>query len=162
MRAIADGLAGYGLDVVRVVCGIAVASEQGKDPRSVCEAFGAELDFVGLYGAQGEPEAVDEVCERDFFVFCPMTGRSFVNKDMDTGAPYIAPFGRPSDWASLDEFEWPISQRLIRLNADVLEMIEQHLGRPVIFNDLHRLPHGVRHPDVRSESVREHLLAHLD
>lgn len=163
VRAIAKGFSRYGVDLRRVVCGIAVAPPEGSDPVTICAEIGAELAYVRCYGIAGAPPAVDEVCERDFFAFCPMTGRTLFGAPQDTGVPYIAPFGLPVDWATFDQAQEPrISQRLIRLNIRTLEMIEHGLGQHVTFSHLDRVPLGVRHPKVASESVREHLLAHLD
>ncbi len=162
VKAIAKGFRDYGVRVSRVVCGIAVAPDDGTDPVSTCAQIEVQLDYVCCYGINGAPQAVDEVCERDFFVFCPMAGRTLKDAPQDTGVPYIAPFGLPDKWATFDPAHEPAtSQLLIRLNVDTLEMIECAIGQSIKFADLQRVPLGVRHPNVEGESVREHLTAHL-
>lgn len=154
-------LAEHGIRVVRVVCGIAVVESAGNDPFALCANLGVTLHAAFAFGTEGTPRAVDEICERDFFVFSPMCGRSAVSAEANLGFPYIHPFGHAHKWASFGEHSVAVSARLIDLNARVLEMIEAQLGRDVTFADLDRLPVRVRHPDVEGDSVRLHLLAHL-
>ncbi len=150
-----------GIRVVRVVCGIAVAESDEKNPFVMCANLGATLDAVFSFGVEGTPRVVDEICERDFFVFCPMCGRSAVSDEVNLGFPYIEGFGDASSWASFGEHSKAVSRRLIDLNVRVLEMMEAQLGRDITFGDLERHPVRVRHSEVDGESVRLHLLAHL-
>ncbi len=159
--AVIQRLAEEGIRVVRVVCGIAVVEPTQSDPFAMCQKLGAVLHAAFTFGAEGTPKAVDEVCERDFFVFCPMSGRSLYSEESNQGYPYIEPFGLAHSWASFGEFSPAISQKLIQLNIDILELIEQQLGREILFADLDRLPVRLLHPEVKSDSVRLHLLAHL-
>lgn len=153
-------LGGYGIRVARVVCGIAVVEQGGSDPFAMCAELSTALDAAYSFGTPGNPRALDEICERDFFVFCPMCGRSAVSDEMNFGYPYIEPFGL-GKWASFGERAQAVSARLTKLNVRVIEMIEGQLGRDLVFTDLDRLPVRVRHPEVDGDSVRLHLLAHL-
>lgn len=153
-------LAAHGVRVSRVVCGIAVIEVGESDPFRMCADLGATLDAAFTFGTEGSPSVVDEICERDFFVFSPMSGRS-ATAEVNIGFPYICPFGLAEKWATLKGFAHDVSRKLIGLNAWIIEMIEVQLGRPLVFSDLERLPVRVRHPDIEGESVRLHLLAHL-
>jgi len=153
-------LAEYDTRVVRVVCGVAVVAE-GSDPFEMCARLGASLDAAHTFGAEGMPPVVDEICERDFFVFCPMCGRSAMVDDANLCFPYIDPFGRAGSWASFGESSVRVSRELIGLNIRVVQMIEREIGRDLFFADLDRIPVLVRHPAVNSDSVRLHLLAHV-
>lgn len=154
-------LAEHGIRVVRVVCGIAVVESPENDPFAMCADLGATLEAAFAFGTEGTPKAVDEICERDFFVFSPMCGRSAVSAEANLAFPYIHPFGRAEKWATFGEHSAAVSPRLIDLNVRALAMIEAQLGRDVAFADLDRFPVRVRHPDVEGDSVRLHLLAHL-
>lgn len=46
---------------------------------------------------------LDEICERDFFVGSPYSGRTIIQDDQTMGAPYISPLGLPVEWASIPE-----------------------------------------------------------
>ncbi|MBI5793950.1 hypothetical protein HZA87_02580 [Candidatus Uhrbacteria bacterium] len=151
----------HGIRVERVVCGIAVVQNEEKDPFKLCRGLDAELLAGFVFGTFDTPKAVDEICERDFFVFVPMCGRSAVSNEVNLGYPYIEPFGDAYNWASFEEHAPAVSRQLIELNVRVLEMIEAQLGRDLLFSDLDRYPVRVRHPDVAGDSVRLHLLAHL-
>lgn len=150
----------YGIRVARVVCGIAVVEQGGSDPFAMCAELGATLDAAYAFGTPGNPNALDEICERDFFVFCPMSGRSAASDEANIGFPYIEPFGL-GKWASFGPHAVPVSARLAELNVRVIEAIERQLGRDLVFADLERYPARVRHHAVDGDSVRLHLLAHL-
>lgn len=149
-----------GVDIVRIVCGIAVV-DGDSNPFALAERLGAKLEAGRTFGIPGTPDAVDEICERDFFVFSPMCGRTLVGTNENEGVPYIAPFGLARKWASFGDHAERVSQELIRLNVDVLRMIEESLGVPVTFQDLERSPYRVRHPGVCGDRVLSHLEAHL-
>ncbi|OGL95810.1 hypothetical protein A2348_00265 [Candidatus Uhrbacteria bacterium RIFOXYB12_FULL_58_10] len=153
-------LSEHGVRVARVVCGIAVCTTE-SDPFAMCAALGTQLEAAFRFGGDGAAEVVDEICERDFFVFCPMCGRSAVSDEVNLGFPYVEPFGLAGKWASFGDHAWGLSTRLIELNVRVLEEMERQLGRDIAFGDLERHPVRVRHPEVDGESVRLHLLAHL-
>lgn len=46
-------------------------------------------------------QILDEICERDFFVGAPMSGRTIMTEEGVKGAPYLKPFGLPVEWASI-------------------------------------------------------------
>ncbi len=45
-------------------------------------------------------EVIDQVCERDFFPRMPYSGRTLLGA-RNVGVPYILPFGKPEQWASV-------------------------------------------------------------
>lgn len=50
-------------------------------------------------------EIIDEVCERDFYLGLPYSGRSLIGNN-NIGFPYFLPFGKLRDWASIpSEFQ---------------------------------------------------------
>lgn len=151
----------HGIRVTRVVCGIAVAETREKDPFVMCAKLGATLEAVFSFGVDGTPTALDEICERDFFIFCPMCGRSAASDEVNLGFPYIEGFGDAGKWASFGEHSTAVSRRLVDLNVRVLATMEAQLGRDITFGDLERYPVRVRHPEAEGESVRLHLLAYL-
>lgn len=153
-------LHGQGVDIVRVVCGIAVV-EANSDPFALCRSLGAVLHAGRSFGIPGTQEAVDEICERDFFVFSPMCGRTLAYAEENVGVPYLFPFGKADKWASFGDHAERVSRQLIRLNVDVLRMIEDELGEHVTFQDLERKPFRVRHQNVQGDRVLLHLETHL-
>lgn len=46
---------------------------------------------------------LDEICERDFFVGSPYSGRTIIDDTETKGAPYLLPLGLPVEWASIPE-----------------------------------------------------------
>jgi len=150
----------HGVDIVRIVCGIAVVDDE-SDPFALAEGLGAKLEAGRTFGIPGTQKAIDEICERDFFVFSPMCGRTLVGTDSNEGVPYILPFGLAHKWATLGVHAERVSKELIQLNVDVLRMIEDALGEHMTFQDLERKPYGVRHPGVHGDRVLLHLEAHL-
>ncbi|MDP3964884.1 MAG: hypothetical protein Q8Q20_04515 [bacterium] len=89
---------------------------------------------------------IDEVCERDFIPGTPLCGRSLAH-DGNAGFPYILPFGRPGDWASIpDSHLVSFSRTCLEISIDLFREIEKCSGREVQCRDLERqvvgLPSG--------------------
>lgn len=147
------------LRIARAVCGILI----GTSDRAELKQRNIHIDAAYTFsGAHPEPEVVDEICERDFFVFAPMTGRTLADTTQNAGFPYIEPFGDARNWASIaPEKVHEVSRALIELNVDLLTQIEEQLGHAIEFAHLQRIPMGVRHPDVDSSRVADHLIHHL-
>ncbi len=67
-------------------------------------------------------QILDEICERDFFVGAPMSGRTIMTPDGVKGAPYLQPFGLPVEWASIPkEAELTFSFACLSICADFWE-----------------------------------------
>lgn len=83
-------------------------------------------------------DIIDEVCERDFYLGIPYSGRSLVNSD-NVGSPYIIPYGRPDKWASIPILrqrsfsEFCISQTIL-----LFEEVEKSSKRIVDCSDIER------------------------
>ncbi len=90
-------------------------------------------------------QVIDEVCERDFYPGIPFSGRSLVNAG-NMGIPYILPWGKPSEWASIqtkrpyaegsDEID--ISAACIRDAINLYQRIERLSGKEITLNRLDR------------------------
>ncbi len=81
-----------GVVVDSVLAGIAI-----KEGKELLEQNGIRVDSLIVYD-----QVIDEICERDFVVGCPYSGRSVVNgQGIIEGAPYLYPFGKPVEWASI-------------------------------------------------------------
>ncbi len=148
----------FSLVVKRVIAGIVIRSECGKR----LESLGIGYDAVRVFPEPGtSTPIIDEICERDFFVFAPMTGRTLADPKRDAGFPYVYPFGNAAKWASFGTMAKIVSQRLIELNMDLLTEIEQTVGQPVRFDHLVREPMGVRTAHIATDRLLDHLQWHL-
>lgn len=141
-------LAKIGIQTPVVCAGVGI----GDGINRLQESF-REIKCVRYYR-----DVIDEVCERDFYPGVPQSGRLVVG-NFDMGAPYIHPFGRPSEWASIPE-EWTtsVSYFCLRQSIDLFQGIEKASGRPVLCQDLGRyvisLPQDAnRYVDVLQEKL---------
>lgn len=83
-----------GIRVPKVIAGIAI--EAGV--QSLADK-GIEVEAAYIF-----PDVIDEICERDFMVGVPNSGRTYIkNQSVRLGVPYIKPFGKPVEWASIPE-----------------------------------------------------------
>ena len=83
-----------GVTIDSVLTGIAI--QEGID---LLEANGVSVETV----VDPYEQVIDEICERDFRVGAPYSGRTIFNGSTTMGAPYLLPFGKPEQWASLPE-----------------------------------------------------------
>lgn len=142
------------------------------------EAIGVKVPVVGAGIAIGEgykrlkgktnakvltvryyEEVIDEICERDFYPGVPLSGRFIPDTDIETGASYLQPFGKPNEWASIPEdkvqsFSLFCVQQTIRL----WEEIERISGRTVGCSDLERIPIGLSQDNPRFVDYLKSLL----
>lgn len=133
VRRVTQLLKEHSIRVVGAIAGIVVG-----DGRNALKAAGIETRWVHFYS-----EAVDQVCQRDFFPGVPFSGRTVVGRTRDTGAPYVLPYGDPIKWASIPK------ERMARFshfctwqNMRLWEAIGRASGRPVLCKDVQRLPLG--------------------
>jgi len=68
------------------------------------------LEKIGTAGYKSKSyrtysDLIDEVCERDFFVGSPLSGRTIQTSEGTKGIPYLKPFGKPDEWGSIPENE---------------------------------------------------------
>jgi hypothetical protein len=81
----------HGVRVKAVVAGIGI----GEGVRRIQQ-------FVTVHCVREYEAVTDEVCERDFYPGVPLSGRSVGHAVMENlGAPYILPYGKPVEWASI-------------------------------------------------------------
>lgn len=83
-----------GVSIDQVLTGIAI--QEGID---LLEANGISVKTV----VDPYEQVIDEICERDFRVGAPYSGRTILNGSTTMGAPYLKPFGKPEQWASIPE-----------------------------------------------------------
>lgn len=112
-----------------VVCAAITVSE-GVDK---LQATGKTVYAVKTYDS-----VIDEVCERDFYPGVPLSGRTFAS-DISYGVPYIYPFGKPTNWASIPEYAATLlSTFCLQQTIGLFESIEESSGRVVTVGDLDR------------------------
>lgn len=93
------------------LCGIAIGEGVERLRHTGCS-----VKAVRTYA-----EVADEICERDFMPGAPLSGRT-VTSTVNTGAPYILPFGKPERWASIPSTKvTKFSQKVLRANANFYE-----------------------------------------
>lgn len=92
MLQLVQKLRSKGVAVDAIYSGITI-----KEGKELLEQNGIRVDSLIVYD-----QVIDEICERDFVVGSPYSGRSVVNgMGIIEGAPYLYPFGKPIEWASI-------------------------------------------------------------
>ncbi len=128
MKFAIEELASAGILVKKVLAGVCVGA--GEQLLKEC---GVEVSAVYLV-----KEVVDEICQRDFLPGVPRCGR-FVVGSKNVGLPYLLPFGRPGDWASVPlRWQESFSRVCTKQAAQVFEMTEKLSGKPVLGRDIER------------------------
>ena len=83
-------------------------------------------------------QVVDEVCERDFYLGIPYSGRSLMGGE-NFGLSYILPFGNPEAWASIpNEYQKFFSIFCINQTIKLFEEIENSSNKIVDCSDIDR------------------------
>jgi len=135
-----------------VVAGVTI----GEGAKRLKKETKAELWTVIYYD-----EVIDEICERDFYPGVPLSGRT-VKGQLNVGAPYLLPFGKPTHWASIPkEWEKEFSRFCLQQTIKLWEEIEEISGKVVRNCDLDRLPVGFNWDKTRFVENLRHLLFHL-
>lgn len=81
-----------GVTVDTIYSGITI-----KEGKELLEQNSVRVESLLVYD-----QVVDEICERDFVPGTPNSGRSVINGDNAIGGvPYLLPFGKPVEWASI-------------------------------------------------------------
>lgn len=148
MVRIRKTLQAFGIETPVICTGIAI-----QDGVDILAKQGATVQAVRTY-----PDVIDEVCERDFFVGVPLSGRT-ISHENNVGAPYILPFGKPEEWASIPtDQQTAFSRRCIERSMALFSAIEQASGRPVACADLDRNVISMPTDSTRFvEALAEHL-----
>lgn len=120
---------------VPTVC-VGIGIEEGV---SKLRELNCEVRCVRRYKA-----VIDEVCERDFYPGTPLSGR-LVAKSQNVGMPYILPFGKPKEWATIpEERHRELSRFCLMQTARLFSEIERSSGKTVITQVLPRQVHSLR------------------
>ncbi len=118
--------------------------------------FLAKHPDVKLIALQEFPEAIDWICERDFFIGVPLSGRTGGYRegnvvtacDPEVALPYCIPFGDPVSGASIPADQAiTFSKRVLQLSRRLWEEVGRVSDRPVLCRDIPRLPRGVSRGD---------------
>ncbi|MDP2683588.1 MAG: phosphoribosyltransferase [bacterium] len=137
-----------GLDVQKIIVGIII---DRADNRFVQEYPGIDLETVYEFS-----NVIDWVCERDFFIGVPLSGRTAGTKEGDIiipcnpgiSLPYCLPFGDPIKGASIPTNRTvEFSRFIINLSRKMWEEVERSSGRTVSCSDISRLPKGIDRSD---------------
>lgn len=135
IKNIVKRLRSAGIDVLQIIAGIAV-DDGIKEIGKLCISLNAVREF-GLI--------IDEVCERDFYPGVPHSGRSVIGHDHNVGAPYIIPFGKPAEWASIPETRVAdFSYFCLQQSLNLWEEISRLSGRHITCREIARLPIGIK------------------
>ena len=111
----------------------------------VCAGIGIQEGIDRIIGDKREvickkvyKEVIDEVCERDFYLGVPCSGRSLIGS-VNVGLPYILPFGKPEEWASIPlEFQKAFSDFCVNQTIFLFEEIQKISNKKVCCSDIER------------------------
>jgi hypothetical protein len=131
-----------GIEVALIIAGIVI----GEGAERITN------NEINILAVRHYAEVIDEICERDFYPGVPFSGRSIYNQSRNVGAPYLRPFGKPEEWASIPASESDgFSNFCLRQTIALWRGIEKVSDRPVKCSDISRLPIGA--PDDGSRFV---------
>ena len=137
-----------GVKVPKIVAGIAI----GEGKTRIQEKTKTEVLSARYY-----QEVIDEICERDFYPGVPLSGRLIAGTKVETGAPYLEPFGKPREWASIPQ-EKTFSRFCLLQTISLWEEIERLSQKTVRCCDLERIPLGISHNRARFIDCLKFLL----
>ncbi len=104
---------------------------------------------------------IDEVCERDFYPGLPQSGRSIFNEG-NTGVPYILPFGKPEEWASIpSDWSKAFSEFCLNQTRNLYQEIEDVSNRSIYYRDLERKVIGWKGENCRVIDLIDQSLQQL-
>jgi hypothetical protein len=111
----------------------------------VCAGIGIQegIDRIttssrSIYCLKTYGDVMDEVCERDFYLGVPYSGRSLYNSQ-NIGLPYVLPYGNPDKWASIPVLsQKPFSRFCINQTITLFEEIEKSSERTIDCSDVER------------------------
>lgn len=149
MTMVRDWLAAADIAVPLAIAGVAVGDGWQKLHQN-----GLELRAFRSY-----EQVVDEVCERDFLPGATQSGRTiYPFGPRDAGLPYLLPFGRPREWASVPDNELQsFSRACLLAAADLYYTIGQESGQPVRGYHLERVV-GLADNGANESSFHEWLI----
>jgi hypothetical protein len=133
-----------GFIVERIIVGLVIDRHQNRFIRRYPE--------IPLVAVKEYENVIDWVCERDFYVGVPLSGRTAGKVDHgivspcepEISLPYCLPFGDPIKGASIPtDRAIDFSRFILSLSLELWENIEKESGRPILSQDVPRLPKGV-------------------
>ena len=119
-----------------------------------------ENNGVGIKSLLVYDQVVDEICQRDFVVGAPYSGRSVVNNNgVIEGAPYLYPFGKPVEWASIPaesatDFSLFLLSQALQLWATAEKLSDQKISTQLLARPVFNLPNN----QSISKSIAEVLI----
>ncbi len=91
-----------------------------------------------VYCLKAYDAVIDQVCERDFYLGIPYSGRSLCDSQ-NIGLPYIFPYGKPDKWASIPFLsQKTFSEFCINQTIILFREIEKSSGRIIDCSDIGR------------------------
>ena len=128
-----------GVIIKSVIAGVGVKA--GCDR---LRAQGITVDCVREYS-----DAIDVVCERDFYPGVPFSGRTLAGSD-NVSIPYLLPFGKPGEWASIPkESQEHFSRFCIEQTISLFEVLEKRSRKKITCSDLPRKVVGLPRDGTR-------------
>lgn len=87
-------------------------------------------------------QILDEICERDFFVGSPNSGRTLQVGNNYFGLPYLEPYGKPVEWASIpDSDAITFSSACLAISLSFWAKAQQRSGYAVGLDQLDKPPY---------------------
>ncbi len=140
-----------GIPINTVYSGITI-----KDGKELIERNGVRVDSLIVYD-----HVIDEICERDFVVGSPYSGRSVVDGGgIVQGAPYLFPFGKPVEWASIPSDEavnfslFALSQSLL-LWAKTEQLSRQSISTKKVAKPVFDLPESKSMSEAIAKVIKD-------
>ena len=128
IERVIQALSRLGIRVPVVCAGIGIQEGINRIATSSCQ----------VYCLKTYQEVVDEVCERDFYLGVPYSGRSLWGSQ-NIGLPYILPYGKPDKWASVPLlFQKTFSRFCLNQTIILFEEIEKSSKRIIDCSDIER------------------------
>ncbi len=149
MLQLVEKLRNKGITVDTIFSGIAI-----REGQELLEQNGVHIQSLLVY-----EQVVDEICQRDFVVGAPYSGRSVINgQESIAGAPYLYPFGKPVEWASIPT-ESAVEFSLFALTQalQLWEKTEQLSGRSIATREVAKPVFGLSDNKSISRSIAESM-----
>jgi len=133
-----------GYEVDKIIVGIIIDRSDNRFVREYPEVI---LESVSEFN-----DVIDWVCERDFYIGVPLSGRTAGTKEDDIvrpcdpgiSLPYCLPFGDPIKGASIPtDKAVEFSRFIIGLSCELWEEVEHLSSKTVTCEDIPRLPKGI-------------------
>ncbi len=137
-----------GYQVAKIIVGLVIDRADNR--------FVKEYPQVPLVAVREFDNVIDWVCERDFYIGVPLSGRTAGHRENgiirpcepEVSVPYCLPFGNPIKGASIPtDRAVEFSQFMINISIELWDRVSQESDRDVLCRDVPRLPKGVARGD---------------